>query len=613
MNLEEEKKDIIRAVRQNGNALSSYVAYQDDEEVVANAILGCDFGGIGVLQYASKRLQNDSKLLLLAEYSKRFQDYRLDALSSSKSKEKISRDLEKIEDAKNQILEEYFSKKNEKENNSQKKTIKDPFLEKIVIPDILKKYIDRGVIGTIINYNAPTIIDHLGHTVKNCIDYNFGVLSTFSDYDNIFHHISGKSKIYGIELRNRLYEYYNINPYYQVISENGQGRNISQVKLEPFMLLSIDLIKLALKNMPEDKAKESKFLSLIKIIDEYIAAYSFAISNKEDMTPSMILERKVKEQLQAISPEEYSDLMHSYFDSLKPKEVFRDNQVEIRRVRKSAKIMKNINNFGLMKSFNGKLLNGKIDISSDIGYSDPYKTQDDAVGSAVIDENHYINIVADGVGGVDNGNSASQYLVNQLIEWYRSLPASVLDDVPSLKQMISDKLAEINHIIAKKYYDVKTGRVTAQTTVVIALTTSDKTIIANVGDSTAYTYDKDMDELVKLTIIDSKTKKYDYETARRRPDNREITASIGGDYSKVHFHEIDNIGQRIILSSDGVTDLISKNNFKKIFKNQASANDIVTKAKYFADVDSTFPKTEDNISAIVIDLPNREHIYGRGY
>lgn len=98
-----------------------------------------------------------------------------------------------------------------------------------------------------------------------------------------------------------------------------------------------------------------------------------------------------------------------------------------------------------------------------------------------------------------------------------------------------------------------------------------------------------------------------YEEARKSPYNNTITASIGNNVrdfedSFIHFMIIKNNGQKLILSSDGVTDLISEERFKSYFKKETSAYQIVSDAVNIPDVNG-IKKKEDNVSAIVIKLP----------
>ena len=68
------------------------------------------------------------------------------------------------------------------------------------------------------------------------------------------------------------------------------------------------------------------------------------------------------------------ELLHGYFDSLDPKEVFSDDAIVVEEVTNTAKeVFTNSNEFGLAESFHATLLNGKIEMATDIGYKNNWE------------------------------------------------------------------------------------------------------------------------------------------------------------------------------------------------------------------------------------------------
>ena len=273
----------------------------------------------------------------------------------------------------------------------------------------------------------------------------------------------------------------------------------------------------------------------------------------------------------------------------------------------------NVDQIGeLLDSFSGELLEGKITIASDRGYSSrPNKPQQDAVLSVTKSNSCYLNAVADGVGDSQMGEKVSEYTVVYLKKWFESVPEeSFLNySVDELKKIIDDVLKKINDKMNYEFY----GR--AQATIVLALTRGEDTVIANIGDSTAYQYDEKTDKLVELTTTDSYARGLDYEEARNLLGNNQIFNALGYKPSLeneefAHYNVIPNNGGKIILSSDGVTDLIHENRFKKYFIEGKKEKKIVEDAVYHPDESKT-GKIEDNVSAIVIELPSSQHKLGR--
>lgn len=259
-------------------------------------------------------------------------------------------------------------------------------------------------------------------------------------------------------------------------------------------------------------------------------------------------------------------------------------------------IMTNIENNKLLDEFHGKLLDGKIQLSSVRGYpSQPEKKQQDAIGSIVKDENNFLNIVADGLGGVEYGEKASLQIVKEILDWYKYTPQTMLEDPDLSIKLLKEEISFINKDLFYKY------RGKAQTTFVLSLTNQYRTLIANVGDSTIYTYNK---ELELLTHIKNYITKKTYEQIRKNIFSYLVSGSVGDIIlGKIHINTIDNNGQRLIMSSDGVTDLICEKRFTDYLINNVDAKTIVTEALETPDV---LWKKEDNISAITYNLPNNQ-------
>lgn len=260
----------------------------------------------------------------------------------------------------------------------------------------------------------------------------------------------------------------------------------------------------------------------------------------------------------------------------------------------------------LREYYGGSLLDGKITLESNRGYKNiKSKVQQDAILSIVKNDKCYLNVVADGAGSCPKADKASMEIVENLKNWFEQINE---EELKSLKpQEIIKKLNDVLIFVNDKLVKEENGN--AYSTVVLSLTLDKYTLIANIGDSTAYTYNFNTDKLYELSELHSLSKGLSYEEARHNPDNNIITKAIGTKLNIFSFNQglsyklVRNVGQRIILSSDGVTDLVSENTFKFFFKNKFSAKSIVNYAVNTPDV-SDCVKKSDNVSAIVIDLPN---------
>ena len=266
-------------------------------------------------------------------------------------------------------------------------------------------------------------------------------------------------------------------------------------------------------------------------------------------------------------------------------------------------IKTNIKNNELLDEFSAELLERKIKIASNKGYlSGKRKKQQDAVGSAVRDENTFLNIVADGLGGCESGEFASRYVVEEIIKWFTEIEEYQFNDLKSIIDLFIKEIYQIGYeIYMLSEYE-------SLTTFVLALTTNNQTIIANDGDSTAYTYNEKEKALQRLSTIDSWSGNLSYEKVREHPFNSIITAYLGDRREfEPHINIIDNEGQRLILSTDGVTDLVSEKRFISYFLNNYSAKAIIQDVLFNSEVED-MTKKEDNISVITIDLPKKTKV-----
>ena len=281
-------------------------------------------------------------------------------------------------------------------------------------------------------------------------------------------------------------------------------------------------------------------------------------------------------------------------------------------------VITNVDRNVIKDSFGATLKNGRIQVASYIGKKN---RQEDAVLS-MTRGNCSLNIVADGISGSGGGHLASIMVVKEMCIWFNELNLdyipqsynSVKDaETSTLFKMITKKLQEINFKINYRYE----GKNPPGTTVVIAFSTPAYTLIINVGDSTAYL--KNGQDIKLLTQIDAagfidKSIIEDYEKYRNVFGNNIVTRFIGCGTNQVkpHGYSLDHsVPRKILLSSDGVTDLINEDNFKRLFLGNATAKDFVDKAlnpdPHIKPKDGSYQelsnKSTDNISAILIDIP----------
>ena len=188
-------------------------------------------------------------------------------------------------------------------------------------------------------------------------------------------------------------------------------------------------------------------------------------------------------------------------------------------------------------------------------------------------QNIKLLIIADGMGGREHGEIASNYVVDSIEKWFQKKEIKVLNDTELIKRLLSRYIKTLNSNLIKKYGEDSLG-----TTLTLALITRKNTLILNIGDSRAYIY-KDK-ELNQITEDDSDVWMYYKYGAVKKDDlryfsnNNIITACIGicKELCTISSYIIDNNYELILLVSDGVSDLITDQKIKSIIKKTKKEN-----------------------------------------
>ena len=204
-------------------------------------------------------------------------------------------------------------------------------------------------------------------------------------------------------------------------------------------------------------------------------------------------------------------------------------------------------------------------------------------------------IVADGMGGHNAGDYASQYTVEQIVDVVSKSketdPAKIIKE--GIEQANSMLLERANEDIARKGMG---------TTVVVLSITDNRLVIANVGDSRLYIINdsirqitKDhsyVQEMVRMGEIDA-------EMAKDHPDKNIITRAIGvGKEVTIDFFEEEvTHGDFILMCSDGLTNMVEDDAIKSIILGQ---RDIAEKAEKLVET-ANRNGGKDNSTVVVIE------------
>ena len=206
-------------------------------------------------------------------------------------------------------------------------------------------------------------------------------------------------------------------------------------------------------------------------------------------------------------------------------------------------------------------------------------------------------IVADGMGGHKAGDVASREAIERFVKYacttHMSDPANILDaGIISVNKDIFD-MANSN----RDYSGMGT-------TFVAASLVENHVYIANVGDSRLYLIGRDIrqitrdhslvEDMVRMGVLER-------EEARTHYKKNVITKAIGVADDKTSTPDIFEIevenGEKLLLCSDGLTNMVEDYDIKKIVKDNDSIEDAVRELIKQANENGG----KDNISAILIE------------
>ena len=245
-----------------------------------------------------------------------------------------------------------------------------------------------------------------------------------------------------------------------------------------------------------------------------------------------------------------------------------------------------------------------LGVLSDVG--NVRKTNEDSVG--YFEGNDFdIYAVADGMGGHNAGEVASELAIKVIIEYIKQNHHRL-----DLKEVLSEGIKCAN----KKIYDMASGSdaLTGMgTTITICFKKQDKMVVANVGDSSCYVIDNKR-KLSKITrdhslvqqLLDNGT--ITEEKARNHPNKNIITRALGtNEEVEVDLFDVDltNI-IKCILCTDGLSNDVTYDEMYDIIMK----NDNASSCKMLVEL-SKSKGGRDNISVIVFEgecRDDRNHI-----
>lgn len=211
--------------------------------------------------------------------------------------------------------------------------------------------------------------------------------------------------------------------------------------------------------------------------------------------------------------------------------------------------------------------------------------------------------IADGMGGHNKGEVASQLAVENIIELFND--KLIQNDTIKI-EYIDDIIKQSYNTVNSMIYEKSKEDISYEgmgTTLTLAVLYQGTAYIANVGDSRCYLVNKE-GKLEKITSDHSIVEEYvkaniiTEEEARVHPDRNKITRAVGTEpvvVVDIFTRELEE-GERLLLATDGLTGAVDRRDIEKVFEKDEDAN---TLADDLIDL-SNSSSGKDNVTVIIV-------------
>lgn len=231
------------------------------------------------------------------------------------------------------------------------------------------------------------------------------------------------------------------------------------------------------------------------------------------------------------------------------------------------------------------------------------KSNQDCSSIFINESNLFAFLLADGLGGHQAGDIASEMVVSQLGNSWEHTDF-VGDNIISVQNWLDDQINRENkrlYNVANKYSDLEG----MGTTLVLAVILENKILISNIGDSRAYIYkDGDLEQITEdhsfVSELQRKGELTD-EEAKNHYNRNALTRSLGVKHEVVvdFFSIVKNQADIIMLSSDGLTNAVGEDELIAILSAKKLTIDQKSSALVQLALDN---QGSDNITVLLIDL-----------
>lgn len=217
--------------------------------------------------------------------------------------------------------------------------------------------------------------------------------------------------------------------------------------------------------------------------------------------------------------------------------------------------------------------------------TDPGKVRDHNEDSVIIVENQVKEVllaVADGMGGHHAGEIASSIAISHIGKRFKEL--SSVGNKEDAINWLQETVSEINVLIYKHTEEHPESKGMG-TTFVTAILTPEFLLFGNIGDSSGFVYLKNKihkittdHTLVNLLV---KSGELTEEEAKEHPRKNVLMKALGATTTvEMDIFDIDREVDGILLCSDGLTNMLDKEQIAKVLSEELSVDDKVQKLIY---------------------------------
>lgn len=229
---------------------------------------------------------------------------------------------------------------------------------------------------------------------------------------------------------------------------------------------------------------------------------------------------------------------------------------------------------------------------------------EDSVGVYTNQTGAKLALIADGIGGNQGGDVASEMAVAQIGHAFES---TALADVETTKTWLEQQITHENQTIinrSEQYADLQG----MGTTIVLAAMFEKTMLIGNVGDSRGYLLrHQDFSQITEdHSLVNELVKRGELsrQAARVHPKKNVITRSLGiEDAVKIDLHYLElESNDLVLLCSDGLSDMLTDEQLKKVLESDL---ELSQKAEKLIDLANEAGGL-DNITLVIVD--NRSEV-----